>query len=452
MSDLNVRTLSQVVGYIKKLVDDNLAGKSFWLKTEVSHINFHRSGHAYLDLVESKDGKTLAQCRASIWNSNLQHIRMDLGDDLNNILKPGAEILCKAEVNFDQVFGLSINIFEVDKSFVLGELERKKQETIKRLVEEELIGLNKRYILPVVIQHIAIIGSPGTSGHTDFLKQLASNDYKYKFIVKEFPCQVQGIQAEAEIISRLKELNDSRFDVIVLIRGGGSKLDLEVFNSFELAKSIASHSKPILTGIGHETDISVADLVANREFKTPSALGAFIVERAHNFDVKVSTDFLHIKRLYQQFLESQKFRTKNNSDQLHAKAISYTQLKRGQLHAIGNRINTEVRYLLADQHENHKIAKQVITTVTVNNIKLKLSRLKEIQNIFEINSLQILKQKTAQLNHSKELILLSIKDRSRRENDFLQRADNLILVYHPQKTLQRGYSISRRPKINENIS
>jgi len=443
MSEVQAKSLYQVINYIKTLIDSQLANKSFWLKTEISNINFHNSGHCYLDFVENKDGITIAQCRATIWGTNVQSIRAELGDDFNNILKKGGEVLCLVQVTFNQVFGLSLNILQVDKFFALGELERRKQETIKRLTAENLIDKNKVHTLPIVIQRIAVIGSPGTSGHTDFLKQLEKNEYGYIFEVRNFNCQVQGEKAEREILMRLDELSISSFDAIVLIRGGGSKLDLEVFNSYEIAKKIALHNKPILTGIGHETDISIVDIVANRYFKTPSALGAFIVSRNHHYDIQIQTTYTNVRNIYEVYIQRQRHRIKQCVTEFQATSISYTRLRRGNLHTTGNRIAAIVKEKLSKQKQFHQTAKQVIKASLESKIYTKQNRLNEISTLLSIQSRQIFTSKAESIKHFKELAELYIKNKLANEKNFLANSEQKIELYHPDKILDRGYSITR---------
>ncbi len=437
------RSLSQVIGFIKNLIDTQLANKKFWLKVEISNINFHNSGHCYIEFVENKDGKTIAQCRANIWSSNIQSIYSDLGTDFSNILKKGGEILCQVEVNFNETYGLALNVFHVDRYYALGELERKKQETLNRLLEQQLTEKNKDHALPIVIQKIAVIGSPSTSGHTDFLKQLEKNEYGYRFAIQNYPCQVQGDRAEKEILLRLDELLNSAVDIIVLIRGGGSKLDLEVFNSYEIAKKIALHTKPILTGIGHETDISIADLVANKHFKTPSALGAFVVSRNHHFEISVQNTHQAVFTFYESYMQRQHHRIKQCVTEFRSRAISFTQLRRGSLHTIGNRIAAIVRDKLARQKQFQQLLRQTIQSTIHNSMTRKQNRLAEVSNLISLQSKQNLKRKSDTLSHQRELIQLFVKGKLAKENDFLLHSGEIVGLYHPDNTLERGFSIAR---------
>jgi exodeoxyribonuclease VII large subunit len=443
MLEQKSRRLSEVINYIKSLIDSQLEHKRFWLKAEISNVNFHNSGHCYIDFTENQNGNTIAQCRATIWASSIQSIRSELGTDFINILKKGGEILCNVEVSFNQVYGLTLNIWSIDKYFALGELERRKQETVKRLQTENLVDRNKVYRLPLVIQRIAVVGSIGTSGHTDFLKQLEHNEYGYKFEIRNFPCQVQGDKAESEITLRLNELTSLKFDVIVLIRGGGSKLDLEVFNSYELAKRIALHTIPILTGIGHETDVSVADLVANQYFKTPSALGAFIVSRNHNFENSVNNTYGKVTAIYDSYLQRQNHRIRQCLTEFQTASISFTRLRRGNLHTTGNRIAANIKDKLSKQNQFQHLAKQTIQSYSISSISSKQNRLAEITNLLSLKTTQTIKANDEKIAFYQELAIHCIRNRIVNEQDFLINCGRLIDLYHTDNVLKRGYSITR---------
>lgn len=447
MAEVQHRTLFQVVHYLKGLIDSQLANKRFWLKTEISHIG-SKSGHYYLDLVEHKDGKIIAQCSARIWSYSIQYIKQSLGEDFDNILKKGAEILIYVDVRFDEVYGLQLVISDVDKSYALGALEKRKIETYERLKAEGLLEFNKRHKQPIVIQKIAVIGSPGTSGHTDFIKQLKENEFRYLYQVENYPCAVQGEKAEGEIIEQLNKIDHSKYDVVVVVRGGGSKLDLEVFNSYAIAKVIANYPVPVLTGIGHETDTSIADLVANQYYKTPSAVGAYIVAKSREYDVKVQTLYHHIRKNYEHKLEIQKHRIQQGLLSFKTASISYTQLRRGNLHTMGNRIFTEVRTALASEAKYQHSAKQTIDSATQSIFQNKNSRLEEIAQICEVKSKQITETQRRYLSHQAELLNLYAVNVLKKENETLKHTSAIIDLYHPDKTLDRGYAIVR---VNGNV-
>ena len=279
-SEKKVYTLYQLNRSIKNALETKAGKSGFWVKAEIASITESKTGHIYLDFVEEKDGARLAAIRGKIWSSAMRNIKLQLGDDAETILSKGSEIVFLCRVTFHEVYGLSLSISEIDLSFMLGELERRKKETIDHVIKKGIDKLNKELVLPRVIHKIALVGSPGTSGFRDFAHHVLYNEWRYRFDIDVFSAPVQGVEAAPKIIEAIKKADASNLDAIVLVRGGGSPLDLDCFNSLDLAISIGNCKTPVLTGIGHETDMCVSDIVACQYFKTPTDVGDFIVERS----------------------------------------------------------------------------------------------------------------------------------------------------------------------------
>lgn len=278
-----VYTLYQLNRSIKNALETKAGESGFWVKAEIANITHSKTGHVYIDFVEEKNGIRKAAIRGTIWAGAMRSIKSELGEDSDNILSVGSEIVFLCRVVFHEVYGLSLSISEIDLSFMLGELERRKKETIERVKKEGIDLLNKAIRLPRVIHNIALVGSPGTSGFRDFAHHVLHNEWRFRFNIEVFSAPVQGLDAANQIIEVLKNADASNPDAIVLVRGGGSPLDLDCFNNLDLAVAIGNCTTPVLTGIGHETDTCVADIVAHKYFKTPTDVGDFVVERANVF-------------------------------------------------------------------------------------------------------------------------------------------------------------------------
>lgn len=444
-SERNIRTLSQVLGYIEGLISEHLGSKRFWLKVEISKINIHsRSGHCYLELVETENNVTVAECSGTIWSSSLEQIRRDLGADWTNVLKQGSEVLCFVEMTFKKRYGLKVNILSVDKSFTLGELERKKQETLDELQRKGLLDRQKEHRLPLVVQSIALIGSPGTSGHMDFKKQLERNDYGYLYFVEEFRCSVQGDNAVTEIVSQLARIQTERYDLVAIVRGGGSRMDLEVFNSYDLAEKIALYRLPILTGIGHETDLCVSDIVSFQHFKTPTALGSAIVERTRKFDVQIQTNYSRIMELYNSKMMKCNHDVINYMEVLQNKAISYTRLKRGELHTQAGRIVRDTKQELSNQEDFLKAAKLILGSVPSDIIRLKMKEHKEWVTLAEQNITSLFKEHRTNTEHSFNMLDTLVNHYLRQEKNHITSITERVSVFDPDNMLKMGYAIVRQ--------
>ena len=250
---------------------------------EIANITNSKTGHVYVDFVEERDGVRKASIRGTIWSSAMRIINSQLGDDTDTVLSVGSEIVFMCRVTFHEVYGLSLSISEIDLSFMLGELEKRKKEAIEHVKKEGIDRFNKERELPRVVHKIALVGSPGTSGFRDFAHHVLHNEWRFRFEIDVFSAPVQGVEASAKIIEAIHLADETNPDAIVVVRGGGSPLDLDCFNNLELAIAIGNCRTPVLTGIGHETDLCVADIVSHRYFKTPTDVGDFVVERASFF-------------------------------------------------------------------------------------------------------------------------------------------------------------------------
>ncbi|HMQ76554.1 MAG TPA: exodeoxyribonuclease VII large subunit [Flavobacteriales bacterium] len=277
-----VYALGQLARAVQRQIEAAAGGRSFWVRAEVAGLKVNR--HAYLELAEHRAGVRVAVMRAVIWQDALARIREGLGAEADAILKEGVEILFAARATYHLVFGLSLVIEAVDPSFNLGALERRKQETLAVLRQEGLLDLNRSVPVPRVMQRIALVTSVGSAAHADFTRHLAGNEHGFRFHVQVFASAVQGDNAAYELGRAVARIDPERFDAVVLVRGGGSKLDLEAYNDLALARAVARLPLPVLTGIGHDVDTTVLDHLAGRAFKTPTDVADHLVDHAHAFE------------------------------------------------------------------------------------------------------------------------------------------------------------------------
>ncbi|MDP4226408.1 MAG: exodeoxyribonuclease VII large subunit, partial [Bacteroidota bacterium] len=293
---------------------------SCWIIGEIGEINVNYSGHCYLELIEkgTDSDQIVAKARATIWSSTFRMLKPYFETTTGQTLTTGLKILVKGSVEYHELYGLSINIKDIDPSYTLGDLARKKLEIIKRLEYEGVINMNKELALPLVPQHIAIISSKTAAGYGDFVNHLNNNPNRFAINHTLFPAIMQGNEAESSIVNALDKIykEHQKYDAVVIIRGGGSQSDLSCFNNYWLAYNIAQFPIPVLTGIGHERDESIADMVAHTKLKTPTAVADFIVSRISAFDFSLDELNQEFSSKVLSLLDSQKNRISNLTDQL----------------------------------------------------------------------------------------------------------------------------------------
>jgi len=263
---------------------------TYWIKAEMNKLNHYpHSGHCYPDLVEKRDGKVIAQMRANLWRDDYHRINDLFTKIVKEPLKNGIKILFLAQVTFRPEYGLALRIIDIDPSFTLGDIEKEKQETLRRLKQKGIYDRNRELQMPLLPQRIAIISVETSNGYADFLQVLqgAKESWGYHFFHMLFPSVLQGEQAVEQIIFRLNQIRQviRHFDVVAIIRGGGGDVGLSCYNHYDLAEAVACFPIPVLTGIGHSTNETVVEMVACENAITPTKLAEFLIQKFHNVSV-----------------------------------------------------------------------------------------------------------------------------------------------------------------------
>lgn len=280
MSSRKTITLSQLQRQVKQTLTEQFA-LPVWVSAEISELKVNYAGHCYLELIEKGEDDAIpkAQARATIWRNRYPHLSSYFEAETGQPLTAGIRILAQVLVSYHELYGFSLQINDIDPAFTLGEMERQKNATIRRLQEEGVWEMNRSVELPTVVQRLAIISSAKAAGFQDFTNELKKS--RYAFHTTLFEAVMQGQSAEESIIDALGRVADrmEQFDAVVIVRGGGSQSDLSCFNAYRLSNHVAQFPLPVLTGIGHDKDQSVVDMVAASPHKTPTAVAAWLVER-----------------------------------------------------------------------------------------------------------------------------------------------------------------------------
>lgn len=285
MEPRNHTTLYKLQSIIKERLAEAMP-LPCWVVAEISELKVNYSGHCYIELVEKGGDNQIPKARASAvawrstWGALASYFRSETGSDLS----VGMNVMLKVSVNYHELYGLSLVISDIDPLYTLGDMERQRQQTIARLQEEGVFDMNRSLELPAVMQRIAVVSSRNAAGFQDFMNELGTSGYRFE--VTLFDAFMQGQGAEGSIIEALENVagRADDFDAVVVIRGGGAVSDLAAFDSYRLCSHIAQFPLPVITGIGHDKDESVADLVAACPVKTPTAAAGFLVSAMSEFD------------------------------------------------------------------------------------------------------------------------------------------------------------------------
>jgi exodeoxyribonuclease VII large subunit len=396
MSPLSISQLTEQI----RITLENELEPVYWVVGELADFRQAPQGHVYFELVEKQGNQVLAKIRANLWQFTYRSVAAKFESVTGTSLKNGMKVLAQVAVSYHPVYGLSVNVKDIDPSFSLGERARLRQETIDRLTREGLIRLNGRFGLPPVIQKIAIISSATAAGYGDFVNQIEQNSYGYKVYHKLYNSLMQGNEAVSSLLSALErikaEAENLSLDAVVIIRGGGAQLDLDCFDDYRLGAAIANFPIPVFTGIGHERDETVADLVGHTKLKTPTAVAEFLLSGFREFEENLGIMLQRLDRSTRQQLKEEE--NKIHQYELRAKSLTKNRISlEGEI--VKNRIN---RILLA----------------TKNRLKIQ-----------EMNLVGL------ETNLKKSLNTFLIK-----QNEKLENRETLLRQLDPTSIMSRGYT------------
>jgi len=396
-------TLKELSQMVKEVVENYYFSAPLWVVAEIAEIRLnYNTGHCYLELVEKEGDNVVARMKGTIWSSIYSLISSSFREITGKDLEQGMKVLFLARLRFHTVYGLSLDIKEIDPAYSLGEMMRKRREILERLEKEGLLTLNRSLPFPLLPQRIAVISSPTAAGWGDFISHLQDNPYGFSFFCQLFPTLMQGEDTEISLFSSLEKVKKEQddFDMVVIIRGGGSSVDLSCFDSYLLGKMIATFPLPVVVGIGHERDDTVLDYVAHTSLKTPTAVAEFLINQMRAVEEEIEGEMAKLREITEDFIDREK---------------------------------------------------QVLTTLAeewfrkVGNILL--SARKELSSCREkllIRSQKILGQRGEDQRFYGRQLRVLIEKRISKENEKLERIEQAIKLLNPENVLCRGYSITYR--------
>ncbi len=417
-------TLYELNNRIKQVLKQEFK-ESVWITAEITEIQLNHSGHCYLQLADKReaDESIVATARGTIWAFTFRTLRPYFETMTGRSLSKGMKVMLNVEVVYHELYGYSLNVRDIDPTYTVGDLERKRREILGQLEEEGIINMNRELEFPLLPKTIAVISSPTAAGFGDFMNQLERNPYGFRFHVKLFPAIMQGDKATESVIAALDRIYayENLFDVVVIIRGGGSQTDLGCFDSYDMAANVAQFPLPVIAGIGHERDETIVDRVAHLRVKTPTAAAAYLIE------------------LFQE--------------------------QESGLVALRHDFMTGIQDVLSQERNRQllvvsefKRSVQIVLSGNVTRMKLLFRHVEHASEIYIRNRLYYFEQLKNRLNS--KIALLSEKQKSRIQlvngvirqriqhilteyGRRLELAENTVKLADPGKVLARGYSITR---------
>ncbi len=420
----NQINLSELNNRIKGVIQDNFF-ENIWIVAEIGEIKFNRNGHAYLELIEKDDAsdKLIAKASATIWSYTLRMLKPYFETTTGQELQAGLKIMVAVSVEFHELYGFSLNIRDIDPAYTLGDIERKRLEIIRQLEEEGVLEMNKELELSLVIQKVAIISSSTAAGYEDFIKQLQNNQFGYSFYTKLFPAMMQGAQTESTIIQSLEHIYEYEdfFDVVVIIRGGGSRSDLMSFDNYNLAYYITQFPIPVISGIGHEKDTSIVDLVSHTSLKTPTAVAEFLIGKLYEFEQNLD----------------------NSLSDIYSFVVDKLDAENDRLEGLSNRLVPLLQSRLSNETKRLELAGQKIGLLSKGMINEGHQNLEHWQLELEAKSHSTIRSLDKDLERTVEKLKFRIKQQLNQHCKSLDYFENSVNHFDPKNVLKKGYSITK---------
>ncbi len=358
MEHLSLYELNNLVRGTLELALD----RDFWVIAELSEVRHAANGHCYVELIEkdSRSNALIAKARGSIWRNVYTLLAPHFEKITGQRLSPGMKILVQTSVTFHELYGFSLNITDIDPAYTMGDVARRRQEIIGQLTEDGVLTLNKELPLPRLLSRIAVVSSPSAAGYGDFCSQLEQSGYV--FTTRLFPATMQGERVEETVISALDAIvaEAERWDAVVIIRGGGAVSDLNGFDTYLLAANVAQFPLPVLTGIGHERDDTVIDLVAHTRLKTPTAVAAFLIEQRQKEAENLDALRERLERVGRMVLESERHRYDQLAASYRISAAQYAGRQRERIAGLTARLDLLARLQLRSASTDINVCRERI--------------------------------------------------------------------------------------------
>lgn len=414
--------LSEINKKIRDTLHEHFTG-NFWIKAEIAELKENQGGHCYLELIEKEnDEDIIARARGIIWGYTYRMLKPYFESTTGQLLQPGIAVMISASVEFHEVYGFSLIIKDIDPSFTIGEAAIQKARIIRQLKEEGVFDMNRNCPFPVVPQRIAVISSPTAAGFGDFVSHLKNNPYGYAVHYTLYPAIMQGKETESSIINALDRINQvmHRYDAVVIIRGGGAQSDLSSFNSYWLAYHICQFPLPVLTGIGHEQDETIADMVAHTRLKTPTAVADFILSHFLSYESQMEDLW----------------------DRLSMAAREITTEHKEKLNELASRIPYSTREGLFEQIRQLQKTAEKIKQETKTLMMQQTQTLQQISGVLRQNFSSCLARHRHLHFHSLQKLRLATQKHLLHMDKHLSLTENTVRLSDPELILKKGYSLT----------
>jgi exodeoxyribonuclease VII large subunit len=436
-------TLFELNQWIKNILCESIPG-TVWVVAEISELKENRNGHCYIELVEKQGNEIVARARATIWSYTYRMLKPYFESTTGQAFTCGIKILVNVAVEFHPSYGLSLNIKDIDPAYTMGDMMLQRKEIIERLQSEGIFDMNRELTLPMVPQRIAVISSKTAAGYQDFINQLEHNAYGIKFYTKLFEAYMQGSATVPSIIAALDRIfqYEDFFDAVAIIRGGGATADLSSFDNYDLAYHVTQFPLPVITGIGHEKDDTIIDLVSHTRLKTPTAVAEFFIGGARQFYEKMMLLEESFVKQIRDALSEKQVQLEENVEGLQYLVNGFIIEKNRVLVRKGSLLQGLIKsYSYNRQHELNNLKHAVGSSLSLRKLHFQ-NNLNRFEKQLKWVVHDIILKERAELEQLKQWTKHSAESYLSKKGEKMTGHENLARLLNPENVLKRGYTIT----------
>ncbi|AEA43514.1 exodeoxyribonuclease VII large subunit [Fluviicola taffensis] len=440
-------TLKQVADSIRKVIAERYS-RTYWVIAEMHKLNSTKKGHCYPELVQKEDGLIVVEMRGTIWKQNFERIQQKFYEIVKEPLRDGMELLFQVKITYHPIYNIGLEIIDIDPNYALGALQRERQETLERLNKEGILNANQQIEMALVPKRLAIISQADSKGYSDFVTLLNGHPKRYHFNTFLFEAALQGDNAIASIKGQLKRIEEIKhhFDAVVIIRGGGGEVGMHCYNNYELAKAIATFPLPVLTGIGHSTNLTVCEMIAFRNGITPSDMAYFLLSIFEELDAPLDEALMKLPKQIQHLLQESKNQfgqlTLTFKQEVQAVLLS----EKNAFHGIVKDFEFQVKHKMTYSNQVLTQLRNQIRSSSGYFFESQKNKRENLINLLQIHSKSILNSSLQTINNQQNQLIRFFPRRFETETKNLEQAELHLNLLDPITILQRGYAIVTNQK------
>ncbi|MNJ88960.1 Exodeoxyribonuclease 7 large subunit [compost metagenome] len=440
-------TLKQVAESIRKTIAERYS-RTYWVTAEMHKLNSTRKGHCYPELVQKEDDLIVVEMRGTIWKQNFERIQQKFFEIVKEPIHDGMELLFHVKITYHPIYNLGLEIIDIDPNYTLGALQRERQETLERLNKEGILNANQNLEMALVPKRLAIISQADSKGYSDFVTLLNGHPKRYHFNTFLFEAALQGDNAIASIQGQLKRIEKVKhhFDAVVIIRGGGGEIGMHCYNNYELAKSIATFPLPVLTGIGHSTNLTVCEMIAFRNGITPSDMAYFLLSIFEELDAPLDEILLKLPKQLQHLMQviNNQFGQLTRNFQQEVQSTLQSE-KNSFLNAVKD-FDFRVKHKMTYSNQILSELRNKIRSSSTYLFEVQKTRLETNLNLLQIHGKSLVSTSRQTIRNQENQLIRILPGKFETELVKLNQAELHLKLLDPITVLQRGYAIVTNEK------